>query len=52
MSLPRLQIASTPAPMADASARDGSVSRLFFSNTIVNYVGQGLFITLAPSSLA
>jgi len=46
MSLPRLQIASTPAPMADASARDGSVSRLFFSNTILNYVGQGLILVL------
>ena len=46
MSLPRLQIASTPASLADASARDGSVSRQFFSNTILNYVGQGLILVL------
>ncbi|MBW5438029.1 flippase [Bradyrhizobium canariense] len=46
MNLPQLQIAATPARVADPSAGDRSVSGLFFSNTILNYVGQGLILIL------
>lgn len=50
MSLPRLQIASTPAPIAHESTRGRSVSWLFFSNTIANYLGQGLILVLTFAS--
>lgn len=46
MSLQRLQTASTPASITHAAVREGSVNWLFFSNTIVNYVGQGVVLIL------
>jgi O-antigen/teichoic acid export membrane protein len=41
-----LQTASTPIESGNAPAQEGSVSRRFFTNTIVNYVGQGFLLVL------
>ena len=41
-----LELAPTSAQKGDAPVRQGGVSRRFFSNTILNYAGQGFILAL------